>query len=576
MNFTISNSDNEEQSDNNNNNNNNNNNESDKEKSNSIRRRLKSVVTIDSSGVLQIPIYRTIPRQQSKLLSYCWGQNWNQVMVRCSSHLEETCHVTSHTRRTALHLATFNHACPLRVAQALLNANRHMVLVQDSHWYTPLHNVAFFVGESLVKVLCDTAIMVEQEVDDKSKLPPKSGTSPLFLAAKRGAPLRTLRQLLETRGRTEWIAPSTGSEPYWMESLDEYSSPLEVLLRDRADAAWHLPSASFISSSSTTTTNTTTSSSPSTCPSGRSLDVDKDGTKGRNTILHPRLLWQMKLIANERLRVYRGVKRTAKDSDDTVVVEENNDDDDDDEDWKDTGTFPSVDDLDVVTTEQEMQALSLWSKCIELLAEHVPRLLLVKDGEDYFSSFRGGGKPRYSRGRFGVVHCVSSAKVPLPSLLHVALMVYPEQALQRDEYGMLPLHHALTAHHPYATKTLVSMLLHHAPQMALVSCPPMSLSSLPPSSSSPSSLVPPANATITTTTTTTTTSTLPIGLALEKGLTLEVLKELLWAESDVSLNMKDSRTGLYPFALAASKDYDLDVIYTLLNGHPQVLNQQLL
>ena len=431
--------------------------------------------------------------------------------------------MTVHTLRTALHLATFNHACPLIVAQALLHANRHMVLVQDAHRYTPVHNVAFFAGESLVKVICDTAIMVEQEWGDRSKIPPTSGTSPLFLAAKRGAPLRTLRQLLSTRGRTEWIAPSTGAEPYWMESLDEYSSPLEILLRDRAVKAWHLQR----------------------MPDGGGGEEEgAGGGEGfRSTILQPRILWQMKLMANERLRVYyQGTDRHDDDCQDSM------------------SHLPTlVDELDDITTEQEMEALSLWSKCIELLAEHVPRLLEVRTGrqkgdvddEDVDDSWLGSKEPpprRTCSRNFGVVHCISAAKVPLPTLLQVALMVYPEQALQRDEHGMLPLHHVLTACHPYATKSLVSILLPHAPSMALVPRPR--------------------------------STTMPISMALTKGLSLDILKELLWADSDMSLMTKDLTTGLYPFALAAAShhedsDYDLDVVYTLLNAHPQALSLSL-
>lgn len=458
------------------------------------RRKSKSLITIGPDGVLQIPAYRKIPRQESKLLSYCWSQDWNEVMVRCLSHPEEACHVTMHSQRTALHLATFNHACPLRVAQALLRANRHTVLVQDSNWYTPLHNVAFFPGESLVKLVCDTAIMVEQELDDKGKIPPTSGTSPLFLAAKRAAPLRTLRQLLETRGRTEWIAPSTGGEPYWMESLDEYSSPLEILLRDRAAGVWQLQS----------------------LPDGRVS----------NSILQPRLLWQMKLIANERLRVFRGLKQKDNAAEDY----------DEEKEADTTPRLPQLDILDEITTEQEMQALSLWSKCIELLAEHVPRLV-AKEDEHVMSDNR-----RYAEGQFAILHCISAAKVPLTSLLQVALLVYPEQAMMRDEYGMLPLHHVLGAKHPYATKANVSMLLRHTPKMALCKCPC-------------------SGAYLTT----------PIGFALENRLGLETIKELLWADSDVTLTTIDKKTGLYPFAVAASSGYDLDVVYTLLSAHPQVL-----
>jgi hypothetical protein len=287
----------------------------------------------------------------------------------------------------------------------------------------------------------------------------------------------------------------------------------------------------------------------------------------------------MKLIANERLRVYRGIEQRDGSQ---------GDDDDDDNDGKasssSTWDLPLVDNLDDITTEQEMQALSLWSKCIELLAEHVPRLLVNGD-----ASMLGDEAPRYSHRQFAVVHCISAAKVPLANLLQVALVVYPEQALIRDEYGMLPLHHVLNARHPYATKGLVSMLLRHCPQMALVSCP---------CSTSGTRTAAATTTRMTTTTSPATsikTATTPIALALNHGLPLDILKELLWADSDTTLTTTttaiaaataaaapsttttvatssiDSTTELYPFALAASMGYDLDVIYTLLTAHPQVL-----
>lgn len=481
------------------------------------RRRAKnSVLKVDGDGVLQLPIYRKMRREQSRLLSYAWAQDWDEVMKRCHTHPEEATHMTQHSGRTALHLATFNHPCPLNVAQALLKANRHMVLVQDSNWYTPLHNVAFFPGESLVKIVCHTAIMVQQELSTtKAAIPPTSGTSPLFLAAKRAAPLRTLRQLLETRQHTEWIAPSTGGEPYWMDTLDEYSSPLEILIRDRAITTWGLKKHC------------------ATPIVSHNQDMEPFSTP---QLLRPRLLWQMKQIATKRLRDLRGTK-----NDDSTLDDE--------------FTSPVLDDQDDSTTEEEMQAISLWTKCVELLSEHVPRLLVNQD-DDNLQTLDSISGQMYSNSQFAVVHCVASAKVPLPNLLQVSLMVFPEQALMRDEYGMLPLHHVLCAKHLYATNTLVSMLLNHSPQAALYSCPfpPPSLASLGDYSGM---------------------STTPLALALTMDLPLDILRNLLWADSDCALTTIDPLTGLYPFATAATKCYDLDVVYTLLNAHPQVLNQLL-
>lgn len=473
-------------------------------------RRKPSPLKVDSEGVLAVPKYRPIRREESKILQGCWAREWKEVIDRCRTHPEEASHITQFSRRTALHLATFNHPCPPFVAQALLSANRHMVLVQDAHRYTPLHNVALFPGESLVKLFCDTAIMVQQELQSKG-IPPTSGTSPLFLAAKRAAPLRTLRTLLGTRTHypAQWIAPSTGGEPYWMDTLDEYSSPLEILLRDRAPKLW-LPTLIY-----------------------------PDGSK--NTKL-------LKLMRESTLK--RLVQQSTQ---------------------KEPKSLSGVDDPILgPTTQAELDALNLWNKSLELLVEHIPHLQESKDdnddtkGDTKYNQDTLPSKQKLHRNHgTALVHCIASAKVPLPVLLQVALMVFPEQALQYNEYGMLPLHHVLFARHKYTTQTLVSMLLQHSPETALMTCS--------------------CNTTTKTTNTAATTTTTPIhqhddilpktplGIALDLQLPLGVVEELLMADSHVALSTIDPGTGLLPFATAAARGYSLDVIYVMLRAHPQVI-----
>ena len=195
-------------------------------------------------------MYQSMPRDTCPLLRNCWSQNWEKVVEICTLEPHRALHKTQHSGRTALHLSTFSHPCPLYVAQTLLAANRHMILVQDTNLYTPLtyhctlstqqhnnnNNGADPNDEETkrMSLFCDTAIMVEQELQNDDLIPPAYGLSPLYLAAKRNASLSVLSVLLQTRKRTQWIAPSTGGEPYWdLQTLDEYSSPLEVLLRNR-------------------------------------------------------------------------------------------------------------------------------------------------------------------------------------------------------------------------------------------------------------------------------------------------------------------------------------------------------
>jgi hypothetical protein len=438
-----------------------------------LTKKRPSPLQLDADGMLRVPIYRRVRREACPLLQHSWEQEWMEVLQHCWTHPQDALTVTQHSGRTALHLATFNHPCPLTVAEALLNANRHMILVQDANWYTPLHNVCFFPGEVLVKLFCDTAVMVEQELQGVG-IPPTSGTSPLFLAAKRAAPLPTLRYLLHTRSRTEWIAPSTGSEPYWMDSLDEYSSPLEILLRDRAASIWFATS----------------------------------------LVEAPELQRTMKQYAYRRLREWNGI----------VILTQA---EEEEEEAFGSSEQQRFDDFG----QDELRALDLWEKCIELLAEHTPRLQPSNDDDT-------------AKNDWGVLHAISCAKVPIPSLLQVALAVFPEQTLQRDEHGMLPLHHVLLAKHPYATQTLVSALLQHSPEAAQHRMP----------DEGPT----------------------PLSLALHMKLPTDILSELLAVDSYATLGMAHPGSGMYPFAAAASRDYELDVIFSLLVAHPQILGHHVL
>ena len=422
-------------------------------------RKKGALVYIDSSsGAMRVPHYRKVRRESCPLLQWSWEEEWNTLLLRCLSHPEEALNKTKDSGRTALHLATFNHPCPLRVAQALLEANRHMVLVQDSNWYTPLHNVCFFPGEALISIFCDTAIMVEQELQGQGRIPATLGTSPLFLASKRAAPLSTLRYLLATRSRTDWIAPSTGAEPYWdCKTLDEYSSPLEILLRDRAAEYFSI----------------------------ERIQENEGLRKRLQQISYSRLL-----SSSQQTPENEATTRTKKE----INSESGN--------------------------PEDLKTLQLWEKCIELLAEHCPLL----QGDLAFP--------------FGVLHAVACAKVPIPSLLAVCLAIFPEQALQYDERGLTPLHHILLANHRYAARTLVSILLHYSPKCVLV-----------PIKNGPT----------------------PLSLALDRKLPTGLLQELLKVDAHATLGVVDPSTGLFPFCVAASRDYDLEVIYSLLVANPQVI-----
>jgi hypothetical protein len=319
----------------------------------------------------------------------------------------------------------------------------------------------------LVALFCDTASMVQQELMGRGDLPIPSGTSPLFLAAKRAAPLGTLQVLLETRRRVSWIAPSTGGEPYGdTTTLDQYSSPLEILLRDRTTSLFS--------------------------------NLETEPNKPLRKLLRSTALSQLARFHNV----------------DITITNYNycNDDDSDEP-------------TESISETTDFEAVWLWQKCILLIAEHCPLLHVQDDDDDDDDTLS-----------FGFLHAVACCKVPVPALLQAVLHIFPKQAILRDRQGMLPLHHVLAAHHPYATKALLDILLQHSPACSNVALP-----------NGQTSLV----------------------QALYQHLSLDILQDLLEAGEHAALQIPYD--GLYPFAIAASQDYELDVIYSFLTKSPQVL-----
>ena len=422
------------------------------------------IIKIDtSSGAMRLPSYKKVRREASKMLQYSWEKKWGALEMRCISSPHEAFHLTENSGRTPLHLSTFNVPCPLRVARALLLANRHMVVIQDNDWYTPLHNVCYFRhGDPLISIFCDTILMVQCELQGQGTLPSPSGMSPLYLASKRAAPLTTLRTLLNTRPAVNWIAPSTGGEPYNdHETLDEYSSPLEILLRDRSASCFE---------------------------------------PIRTGCFDSKIHAMFRGVAHSKLSK-RSARREAPSS-----IEENK-----------TLVADGLSDC-------EFDAILVWEKCLELLHEHCPLLKSIytqKDGSEV---------------DFAVVHSIASLKVPVPALLEIALILFPEQATMRDRQGMIPLHHVLLAKHPYATNALISHLLRCAPSSVDIPFP---------------------NG----------------GSVLSQALCLElpptIVYTLLHSGSHASLTKPYD--GLLPCCIAGLSGYDLDMIFDLVLASPEVV-----
>mmetsp|Transcript_35163 Transcript_35163/g.85086 ORF Transcript_35163/g.85086 Transcript_35163/m.85086 type:complete len:675 (-) Transcript_35163:195-2219(-) len=519
------------------------------------------------SGALIVPNYKSVGRDSCRLLQHSHSENWSKVAEIAYREPHRALHKTKDSGRTALHLAITpknstavpavsstpaneqqreqQKPLPVDVAKALLIANRHMVLHQDNFKYTPIHLMAHYglrqnggccccsyeqdeESTSLMHLLCDTAVMVEQEMQGNFSLQSYAyGASPLYLAAKRRAPVSILRILLQTRRRRRqqqelqqqqcrrhqkvevgsgmaidttttlsfitgivsnsymtnndpvpvislssltietdtnrrlamkgkrngyWIAPSTGSEPYWdVETMDEYSSPLEVMIRE-----------SFLHNLDVLTVVDTIQKNNSLKQTTREMAMQRFGTdRNSNLLKQPTYHKQQQHEATN------------------------------------------------VNGKEASGILSLWEKCLELLASGGYCPLLQIDGKN----------PAHLP--YGVLHCIVCCKVPVPALVQLAVAIFPEQTLQRDEQGFLPLHHLLRARYKYATAAILNTLLSKS-----AFCP-AGIAAFP-GSDGPT----------------------PVAYCLKKRLPIDVVNKILVATGNAGLSVVDA-SKLYPFQLAA-------------------------
>ncbi|KAI2504904.1 hypothetical protein MHU86_9513 [Fragilaria crotonensis] len=196
-----------------------------------------------------IPKYKIVSRRSCPLLKFLWDRDWPRVVQRIESHPQESCCLTELSLRSALHLASFNHGCPLDVAEAVLLANVHALYMEDSSTLTPLHYAcSFYTGtDHLVPLFCRKLEEMDMQFAITGQTPPllhtsNSRRSPLLLACSRNAPISVLCALLTASssvGSTnQWICPTTGGEPYWYNVQDfgiRALSPLATLVDQYLD-----------------------------------------------------------------------------------------------------------------------------------------------------------------------------------------------------------------------------------------------------------------------------------------------------------------------------------------------------
>ena len=366
------------------------------------------------------------------------------VVARCHSHPSEAACVSDHSGRTALHLASFNQGCPDYVAVALIQANPHALIKQDSYGQTPLHYAAQFRGgtNDLVMLYCEKLVEFASRMDVLNACPIITA-SPLYLACLRNAPISLLNTLLSTRQSigTCWIAPITGGEPYWEHDVDIHEqgtkSPLSVLVESTINV---------------------------------DIEIDVDTRQE---------------MRNAVLSMNEDVELECEDS----------------------------------PTNGRDAVMAFWLKS----------LLLLRSQLQIYSC---------NNANFSLLHLVAALKVPVPVLVDCCAVVFPEEALQRDDEGFVPLHYALL-NPSFHSSVVIQILLQKQPEAASLAFP---------------------------------NGKSPLVVALEKQRVWcsSGMEQLVMAAPD-ALEQSDAESGLYPFQLAASLNSNETVIYRLVRLRPDLL-----
>jgi hypothetical protein len=577
-----------------------------------------------ATAIISIPLYKQVPTSACKLFQLARNPN-NQdqeVQQQCASHPEEAFCITNHSLRTALHLVCLDHTLSYVAIRCLLQANPHALLVVDKYGYTPLHLICSTTThcrnndtdeeDLLIPLFLNAILELAETQGILFQLPPTTSSStvqvkvipsPLALAAKRGAPLTSIRCVVETRRHysavnskaLSWIAPLTGGEPY------SYSS------KDRG----------------TTIPSNTTAMAESPlmllCQSPHVMNV----------------------LESQRLRLPLLLDPT-----DTTTSSS----------WNKELRFATMARLDhlhpnPIPPRQEPpfkhlsgpllssvppQIFYAWSACIELVLPHCPPLQPQPQKEKLepisSSITTSTTIPKNTNKEedgvcdhieWGVVHAVASLSICellQLDLLQWCLAVFPEQAQQRDAAGKIPLHHVLQQpkHWSVPENTdkilrLVQLLLQHEPLSARVPLvflptvqqvvPPPLLAHDNDNDTNDSSRLPMEPTMTMPITRSVSVSVTPLWYALQVQHSWPVIDALVQAYPNALLllpedvhdnnnsndnnnnNSNDNNndhdvndnnnihnnTLLFPYQLAAVQEYSLDVIYRLLIACPQVL-----
>ena len=185
----------------------------------------------------------------------------------------------------------------------------------------------------------------------------------------------------------------------------------------------------------------------------------------------------------EMLEMTTSIEMSNKDNqfdaeDDDIFVDDNDDDDDDDNNNNNNNDNRRREQKQ--QREQEQECMNLWMKCIELLLSAYTTTNTTdgrRDNDNNGRQLQQQKQPQCRRSsvpmlevnnqdnnqvKYGILHSIVCCKVPVPTLVEIGCIIFPEQLYQRDlKHKMIPLHHLLKAEHKYEyiTSSLLTVLL---------------------------------------------------------------------------------------------------------------------
>ena len=199
----------------------------------SIRRKLVDQAPVEAPDPNdKTPVKELIRKWPSllmRLMSEAEDDEWEEVYQRILSHPNEIAIQGRNGGMHALHAACVRYP-PVRIVRALLEANADIALVPNFSGETALHLASYSASEEVQQLVIRAA-------PKAATIPDQYGDLPLHFAARNGATLGLMEELIRAAPETISKANQRGVTPFWLlpRSYLEAESLEEILLEDDED-----------------------------------------------------------------------------------------------------------------------------------------------------------------------------------------------------------------------------------------------------------------------------------------------------------------------------------------------------